>query len=301
MIVSRIWAGLGNQLFQYAAGKCQAALHKTVFKLDCRWFSQKIPGDTPRSYELDHFNVHADRALDSEIRQFPFTMIPKWKLSRSFLPRWQLFLQKRRLHSQLLNYREMHFHFDPKFFDLPSHVYLIGYFQSERYFKPIEEELRKEFAFKTPPSRENEKLLEKIQDTQSVSLHVRRGDYALDPRVNRHHGLCDLKFYQNAIEEIARRVDRPHFFVFSDDIPWVKNHLQIGFDAVYVTNNQGKKSYEDLRLMSSCRHHIIANSSFSWWGAWLNPRADKIVFAPRKWTNVKLDLSDLIPSGWMIL
>ena len=120
MIVSRIWAGLGNQLFQYAAGKNLATLHKTDFKLDCRWFGQAIPCDTPRRYELDCFNIHAERTVDSDLRQYPFTTIAKSKLARSFLPRWQLFLQKRTPYAHLRSYRELHFHFDSKFFDLSS-------------------------------------------------------------------------------------------------------------------------------------------------------------------------------------
>ena len=301
MIVSRIWAGLGNQLFQYAAGKNLATLHKTDFKLDCRWFGQAIPCDTPRRYELDCFNIHAERTVDSDLRQYPFTTIAKSKLARSFLPRWQLFLQKRTPYAHLRSYRELHFHFDSKFFDLSSDTYLVGYFQSERYFKPIEGKLRKEFTFKIPPSPENKTLLEKIQNSSSVSLHIRRGDYVLDPRVGLHHGVCNLTYYQKAIQEIERRVRNPHFYIFSDDIPWAKTHLFIGHNSTYISHNQGDKSYEDLRLMSHCRHHIIANSSFSWWGAWLNSRSDKLVMAPRKWTNISLDISDLIPSGWTLL
>lgn len=281
MIVSRIWAGLGNQLFQYAAGKCKAALQNTTFKLDCRWFGMTIPGDTPRRYELDIFQFQAEKASESEIRQFPFTAIPRLKLGRSILPRWQLFLQKRTPYSRLHSYREPHFHFDPKFFELPSDAYLIGYFQSERYFKPIEKTIREEFTFKIPPSVPNEHLLKQIDETQSVSLHVRRGDYILDPRINQHHGVCGLSYYKQAIREMESWVRSPHFYIFSDDIPWVKANLDIGKNVTYISHNQGDKSYEDLRLMSRCRHHIIANSSFSWWGAWLNPGLTNLSSHPK--------------------
>lgn len=301
MIISRIWAGLGNQLFQYAAGKSLAAFHNVDFKIDRRWYGMSIPGDTPRRYELEHFNLKVECASDLDMRPFPFTTIPKFKWARSFLPRWQLFLQKRSAYSLLRTYRELHFHFDPEFLKLPSNVYLVGYFQSEKYFTTIEEQIRKDFTFKSPPGLENEYLLEKIQSTPSVSLHVRRGDYVLDPRINLHHGVCDLTYYQRAIQEIEKRIKHPHFYVFSDDIPWVQANLKIGHHVDYVSHNQGAQSYEDLRLMSRCRHHIIANSSFSWWGAWLNSKTDKIVIAPGSWTNIKLDFSDLIPSGWVVL
>ncbi len=296
MIISRIWAGLGNQLFQYAAGKCLAALLKTEFKIDTRWFGMKIPGDTPRRYELDIFHVEVEKADLKEIQKFSFTHIPQWKLGRSLLPRLHLFLQKK---IPLSSYRERHFHFDPKFFNLPIDVYLIGYFQSEKYFKPIEETLRKEFTFKVPPSRENGQLLEEMEKRNGVSLHIRRGDYVSDPRVKRHHGLCDLDYYSRAIQKITERVIDPHFYIFSDDPTWVKDNLKI--QGTYISHNQGLKSYEDLRLMSHCRHHIVANSSFSWWGAWLNPRADKIVIAPKRWTNAPLNFTDLLPSSWTTL
>jgi hypothetical protein len=298
MIISRIWAGLGNQLFQYAAGKCKAVLHQTPFKIDVRWYGMTIPGDTPRRYELNSFQVEVENASETEIRSFPFTTIPKRKLGRSLLPRWHVFLQKQ---LPLRSYREPHFHFDSRFFALPSDVYLIGYFQSERYFKPIEKQIREEFTIKNSPSPENGRLLEQIDRTPSISLHVRRGDYISDPRIHQHHGVCELTYYQEAIQEIERRVDSPHFYVFSDDIAWVREHLPIAHKVTYVTHNQGDKSYEDLRLMSRCCHHVIANSSFSWWGAWLDPRPDKIVIAPKKWTNVSLDTADLIPAGWMVL
>lgn len=296
MIISRIWAGLGNQLFQYAAGKCLSLLLKTEFKIDTRWFGMRIPGDTPRRYELDLFHLEVEKATLKEIQKFPFTHIPRLKLGRSLLPRLHLFLQKK---IPLSSYREIHFHFDPKFFDLPIDAYLIGYFQSEKYFKPIEDTLRKEFTFKIPPSRENGQLLEEMETRTGVSLHIRRGDYVSDPRVKRHHGLCDLDYYSRAIQEITNRVPDPHFYIFSDDPAWVKDNLKT--NGTYISHNQGLKSYEDLRLMSHCRHHILANSSFSWWGAYLNPRADKIVIAPQKWTNAPLNFSDLLPSSWTTL
>lgn len=301
MIISRIYAGLGNQLFQYAAGRALAERHGVAFKMDCRWFDLSIPGDTPRRYELNGFNVFSQKASPEDLKPFPFTQIPKRKLGRSLLPRLQLFLQKKRAYQSLLSYREPHFHFDTSYFDLPRHVYLVGYFQSERYFKPIEEKIRKEFAFTTDPNKENGRLLDQIEAGASISLHVRRGDYALDPRIQKYHGLCPLSYYHEAIRHIEERVENPHFYLFSDDMAWVKEHLPIRHLCTYVEKNQKAPSYEDLRLMSRCRHHILANSSFSWWGAWLSSRLDKIVIAPKRWTNVPIDISDLIPPSWTLL
>ena len=129
----------------------------------------------------------------------------------------------------------------------------------------------------------------------AVSLHVRRGDYVSDPKTKAILGVCSLDYYRAAIAHIAERIESPAFFVFSDDIAWAKANLEIPFPCEYVDHNQGQQSYNDMHLMSLCKHHIIANSSFSWWGAWLNPRKDKIVIAPENWFANNEDAKDLIP------
>ena len=138
-----------------------------------------------------------------------------------------------------------------------------------------------------------------ISQTNSVSLHIRRGDYVSNQKTNQTHGTCDLDYYQRCITEIEKEVENPYFFVFSDEIEWVKENLKINHPAEYVDQNTGDKSYEDMRLMSQCKHNVIANSSFSWWGAWLNSYPDKIVFAPKRWfASDKHNTKDLIPEGW---
>lgn len=136
----------------------------------------------------------------------------------------------------------------------------------------------------------------------AVSLHVRRGDYVSDARTHAAHGLCSIDYYRAAVRYIIDRVEAPEFFVFSDDIAWARGNLDISHPCHYLDHNRGAESYNDMRLMSLCHHHIIANSSFSWWGAWLNPRDDKIVVAPARWFasgNRRLD--DLFPPGWVTL
>jgi hypothetical protein len=135
----------------------------------------------------------------------------------------------------------------------------------------------------------------------AISLHVRRGDYANNPKTKATHGLCSLDYYQASVRQMAQKVARPHFFIFSDDMEWVQGNLKIDFPCVFVEHNRGAESYNDMRLMSLCKHHIIANSSFSWWGAWLNPNMEKIVIAPRKWFASQTAVPDLFPAGWIIL
>ena len=158
---------------------------------------------------------------------------------------------------------EPHFYFAPQMLLIPDNAYVCGYWQSEEYFREIATTIRTDFTFKQPLSNQNADLAEKISRLNSVSLHVRRNDYATNQKINATHGLCSMEYYKEAIRYIVERVERPNFFVFSDDIAWVKSNLEIGFPCEYVDHNQGAESYNDMRLMSLCQHHIIANSSFS--------------------------------------
>tara|TARA_R110002167_G_scaffold168187_1_gene365822 strand:- start:1734 stop:2540 length:807 start_codon:yes stop_codon:yes gene_type:complete len=197
---------------------------------------------------------------------------------------------------------EPSFNYWPDVFSFSGDCYLSGYWQSGKYFKTCADDIRKDFTFKTELSHKNKELADSIGSMNAVSLHVRRGDYVSNSKTQKTHGLCSLGYYQSAIEFISSEVSSPHFFIFSDDIDWVKNNLKIGFPVTYVGNNQGVDSFNDMRLMSLCKHHVIANSSFSWWGAWLNPDPDKIVVAPKCWFyNYPVDTSDLYCDGWALL
>jgi len=196
---------------------------------------------------------------------------------------------------------EPYFNFSPQMLSLPDNTYVSGYWQSEKYFHEMAATIRSDFSFHQRLSDQNAALAEKIGRLASVSLHVRRNDYANVAQINSTHGLCSLAYYQSAIQYIADRVDSPHLFIFSDDVDWVKNNLKVDFPHEYVDHNYGAESYNDMRLMSLCRHHIIANSSFSWWGAWLNPSKDKIVVAPKHWFANKSNTQDLLPQDWVRL
>ena len=197
---------------------------------------------------------------------------------------------------------EKHFQFDPEAYRAPDQSYLVGYWQSEKYFSDIEHIIREEFSFKDEPDDMNKKILRQIRGANAVSVHIRRGDYVTDPGTAKVHGTCPPDYYRQALALIERKIPAPHFFIFSDDIAWVRQNLKSRSPAFFVDHNQQRQDYEDLRLMSGCRHHIIANSTFSWWGAWLAANPNKIVIAPKKWFNdPTVSTHHLIPPSWVKL
>jgi hypothetical protein len=289
MIITRLYNGLGNQLFQYALARRLSLLHNVPLKLD----ASQIEIYKIRKYSLRAFNIIEDFATEDDIVKI------KGRRSISF----------RRLAEKILPYykrsyiEEQFFHFDPNIIMSPKNVYLKGYWQSERYFKDIEDIIRQEFTIKPEPDAINSQIAKIITDANSVSIHVRRGDYVNDNYINKIYCTCSLDYYHEAVETITKRTPHPQFFVFSDNPVWVKKNLIINYKTTYVTHNNAEKDYEDLRLMSLCRHNIIANSSFSWWGAWLNRFPEKIIIAPKRWFTsvVNNDTNDLIPSSWVRL
>jgi hypothetical protein len=279
MIVVRLIGGLGNQLFQYAAGRALARRRGVDLGLDVRAYA-----NNRRRYGLDAFAI---KVAPVENRALP--------------PRGLLDLLLGRLagRSPFTVYRENGPGFDPAVLSMPDGTYLKGYFQSDRYFADAVSEIRDELRTIGLPNTARTALQAAIADTCAVSLHVRRGDYLTDPKVNRVHGVLDIDYYLRATELIAARVGvEPTFFAFSDDPDWVEANLRLRFPLVVV--RQRGAAHEDLRLMAACRHHIVANSSFSWWGAWLNPSPDKIVVAPKAWfRDPAIDTSTLVPEGWL--
>jgi hypothetical protein len=180
--------------------------------------------------------------------------------------------------------------------------YLQGYWQSEQYFHKYADSIRGQFRFRNDLSGRNADLASQIREGPSVSLHVRRGDYASCPKTRRFHGLCEPSYYVRAIELMRRHTPRFRLFAFSDDPQWVASTLQRDYpEMIVVDHNKGEQSDNDMRLMSMCNHHIIANSSFSWWGAWLNPDPGKVVIAPRKWFVGDTDSANRVPENWVRL
>ena len=283
MIISHINGGLGNQMFQFAAGKTLAQRNNTILKLDVSEFAK----NKLRSFDLLAFETDILFATDQEIND----LVPSHNFEKAF----QYFspLKKRSY------YREKSFSFDDKVLELGKNVYLKGYFQSEKYFLPAKDTIRKEFTFKNKLITKLDETSFQLKDLNSVSIHVRRGDFSKNPEIAEYHGTLDKDYYNSSLGLIRSKVPDPSFYLFSDDINWAKNNLQIP-DAIYVSGNLTQNHFEDLYLMSQCKHNIIANSSFSWWGAWLNNHPDKIVIAPEKWFNQgPKDTRDLLPAGWL--
>ncbi len=287
--------GLGNQMFQYAAGRSLAWRLGTDLRLDRSFLEAEHKGNTPRPYELHCFNISAEAASAQEIAmllgEHTFANRLRAAVRRRLGMRWEL--------SHL--YREPHYHYDEAFTSLPDNTYLKGYWHSERYFSAVAARMAAEFTIRYPLAGRNQGIAADIAATESVSIHIRRGDYVTDRKIQQTHGSCSLEYYRDAVAMMGRS-GSPHFFLFSDDHDWVRKNLQIGYPTTVVDCNGTDKGYEDLRLMSLCRHNIIANSSFSWWGAWLNRNPDKTVIAPSRWfNNQKMDEKDLLPAGWLRL
>jgi hypothetical protein len=290
MIIVQLKGGLGNQLFQYAAGRRIAKVNNFSLKLDLSWFK-----DQPdRLYSLNHFATIKDVASPAEVATLTD---PFWLRLKEYL------LNKINLSGtdgKRTMILERSLDFDPNILQISKSVYLKGYWQSEKYFKDIEEIIRKEFTVTTAPSPDNIKIANKIRSTEAICIHVRRGDYVSDPKANQLIGLCPLDYYYKSIDYILSKVDKPHFFIFSDDPDWTQQHIKIDAPITYVCNNSSDKNYEDLRLMRYCRHFIIANSSFSWWGAWLSPNVQKIVIAPAQWfRGEQYNDEDRLPKEWI--
>ena len=257
MIISQLQGGLGNQMFQYAAGRALSFKQRTDLILDTSILRK---ARTPRYYALAPFCVSAE-------------LSPEVNLWNHFIPK----------------YYEKTFSYDPTVLTLKESIRLCGYWQSERYFKEIAPVIRGDFTLRNMVSFHH------VPD--SVSIHIRRGDYVIDPETTKMHGNLPMSYYHDAVDLIREQVESPYFYIFSDDPKWVEKNFKIPYPHAIMRD---LSECVDLMLMAGCQHHIIANSSFSWWGAWLGINPDKIIVAPKKWfANGPTDTQDLIPKGWL--
>lgn len=271
MIITNIKGGLGNQMFQYACGRTLSNRAQDKLFLVV---SDNL-GGIARPFSLRNFNIKAEMMPVEKVPRLPrlFSRL-KQKITRDFLVA-----------------------FDPKILSKRGTVYLDGYFQSEKYFEEISEVLHQELNLTTPLLGKAAEMANNIKgDTSAVSLHVRRGDYVSHKDFG---GIVTLEYYERAIAHIETQVPNAKFYVFSDDIAWCQENLPARINATFVSNSE-LKDFEELTLMSLCQHHIIANSSFSWWGAWLGQNPAKSVIAPKRWSNLHENwYKDIIPSSWI--
>jgi hypothetical protein len=294
-IIVRQISGLGNQLFQYAAGRYYAKRYGANMKMAIDPERNAVSYGSPRPFLLSHFSIAVT------VREL--TLFDRLMLSAK--PRVGLVTAPIRRALGIRVFREQFAQRHTFFPELPikgevDTLYLAGYWQTYRISEEIADELRVELSFKEPAQGKTLEVLQQIRQTRNaVSLHVRRGDYTLAAEGKI---ALPIDYYIRAISTFEERLIDPTFFVFSDDMAFIKKNLPRNVRAVFVDHNDNSVSHEDLRLMASCHHHIIANSTFSWWGAWLNPRLDKIVVAPKFWRlKAESYYPDLLPPDWTLI
>jgi hypothetical protein len=288
LIAVRLDGGLGNQLFQYAMGRAVSCALNTQLILDVSALGIGRRGQTARGFELDHFRHKARLATPREQRNFRLLRLVPWM--GPLVGRWTAC-------------RERGLYYNPAVENLPDGSYLCGYWQSYRYFQGIAQLLVADYEAVERLSSASQAVAEKIGRLESVAIHVRRGDYVSLPAAASFHGTLSIAYYAAAIARMRQAVPTPHFFVFSDDHAWCSKHLPLHVGEVeHVSHNGPSHAWEDLVLMGRCRHHIIANSSFSWWGAWLaDQRAEinRVVLAPIRWfAGHEHDTRDRYPTHW---
>lgn len=278
MIITQLNGGLGNQLFQYAAGRALSIYHNTKLRLDISLYKK----NKARQFDLQYFSINVHKIYSNK------------KLFR--IPFYFNKVIKRK--NGLKDYREPYFHFDPDFLKTTSNIYLKGYWQSEKYFIQYEQNIRTELTIKEIYIKHLHSKAQELKHQNSVAVHIRRGDYLHSENIL-FHGILDESYYHKAMQHFLNLYSDVKFYFFSDDSKWIKENIRVHKYEI-VSGNISQKPIEDFYLMSQCRHNIIANSSFSWWAAWLNTHPNKRVIAPKKWfNNAPHNTQDLIPNSWM--
>jgi len=274
-------------MFQYAIGRSLSMKHQTSMYLDTTELIKR-EGANVRTFGLDKYNIVDSlpseflRGALSVYRNPPF---------RQLFKRWPLKLIRENQAYKLQKISNQ---------EIMHGAYLDGYWQCFGYFEEIRNLLQKEFSPRNELSIQSKLILSKILTNPSVGLHVRRGDYVNNVEANNNHGVCHESYYKNALNYIEGRVHAFHLFVFSDDIDWARKNIICSMPTVFVSGEGGGLSdYEELYLMSKCSHIISANSTFSWWAAWLNDSKSKIIVSPKSWLKDSfVDVTELIPSSW---
>ena len=283
MIYVRIRGGLGNQLFQYSAARSLADRLNVNLGLDTREYN----ANSPFEMGLKHFNIRAE-----------FNPKGLMKHKKNGFSKYILDIA---LGNHKNVYKETNLGFNNLFHSLPNKTYLKGYWQSEKYFENNKKNVFEDLRIIAPQSKKNIKISENISKTNSVSLHIRRGDYVTNSSYNMKHGTCSLDYYKRSVDYLSKSLNKNFtIFAFSDDPEWVFKNLKLPMDIQFIDHNSSKKNYEDLRLMSQCNHNIIANSSFSWWGAWLNKSPKRTIISPKEWyIDKNIKNIDIIPNNWI--
>jgi len=293
MITIKIAGGLGNQFFQYACGHALAKQHNSELALDISFYKQPTWRRYLKNIILSALKGRVKEGLAINHRDRRPFILPNFPIEARFLT------DSTKSSSNIIE--KDPFTYDPQIYNGPDDTTYQGYFNSEKYFSQYSLEVRQILAPKLNClNPEGLELAKQINNqVNSVSIHVRRGDYLSNPEARRWHGEIAKKYYQQALEIILKKYPDIHLFVFSDEPNWCRKNLNLLQPTTIVS---GQSAISDLLLMSLCRHHIIANSTFSWWGAWLDSKPDKIVIAPAQWLAQRnLKNSDLFPNDWIVI
>lgn len=289
MITVKIEGGLGNQMFQYAAGRMLSVKHAVPLSLDLSAFVvDKSSGIyTGRKFELDQLNIKSTIINEEKVKSIFFRKLKDRISGKQY-------------------YYEKSLNFDNSVLNLPANAYLEGYFQSEKYFSVIRDVLLEELNYFVQEKDKEEYLFfsKQMQQTNSVAVHVRRGDFANNSYIQSVHGTCSVEYYDEAINKLSGLFNSASFFLFSDDLDWALRNIGKSFNVIPVNLKSPNAHFLEMKLMSLAKANIIANSSFSWWAAWLNDNPEKRVIAPKKWyvdTLKNSQTSDLLPDSWIRL
>lgn len=291
-IIAQLQGGLGNQLFQYATARALANQYGAHLKLDTAWFDTTYSDVTKRDVQLSQLQISADI-----ISRTPLTVRPKrlQRIAQKWMPTNPYIFSEKKpyIFSAELGQLSLYSHQD---------LYLLGYWQSYKYFSKIRKQLIEEIWPKSPLNSAYQKFSILIQECSSAMVHIRRGDYVHLPAASKVHGFLGVEYYIKGMEVLLKRNPNLHYFVFSDDISWARNHLPFQEKTTFIeVSSEFESATQELLLMSQCKSHLIANSSLSWWGAWLAHGEDSQnqVLCPTYWTNDhEMDWSDLLPKSW---
>lgn len=298
MIITALTGGLGNQMFQYAAGLALAHRRRTVLKLDVSWYREHDIDE--RRYGLSCLNVTEQFATAAEVargRGRNLTRTERW--SAALARRLRLFRYADALEAPGSLHTQPRAGFDAAFAGLPDGTYLEGLWQSERYFAEIGPLLRRHFTFRYPPTPDVAELAARIASGPAVGVHVRRGDYVSHPEHRARNGALPREYYEEALGRLLPEAPGATVYVFSDEIEEAASWLRPSAPHVFVRLGPEAQDFDQLRLLSLCRHFVIANSTFSWWGAWLGAQPGKRVIGPRRWfADPSWDAADIMPPAW---
>ena len=289
MITVRLKGGMGNQMFQYAFGLARAISLGVPLQMDLSALLDRSRNDiVHRNYDLSIFNIK------EKLAQYPGLLRNIYKFKSAGVNR----IVRKNVEKGKFIVKEKHFHFDSELIiDIKNNTLFEGWFQSHKYFSNIESDLRKHFSFKRPVINNSTALLSKIENGNAICLNVRRTDFLKVDTLN----TTNLTYFNRAAKKMSELVEQPEFFIFSDDMTWCRENLNLEFPTTFVGHeHKGEKFGNYMQLMSRCQHFIIPNSSFAWWAVWMAENSDKKVIAPKNWFNDKnIDTSDLVPEEWL--